>query len=93
MEKLSTAVLRAPNGDMLAFFDWQDGPIKENGVNGVQVEDVIQVAIDRIKELNQAPYNCRENSLAITDLESAQNWLYRRTREREARGVEGTHTP
>lgn len=69
---------------------FQDGPVQENGVNGCQVEDVIQVAIDRLRELNVAPYNTRETSLAITHLEDAQNWLWRRTRDREARGVEGT---
>lgn len=74
-------------------FRWQVGPIGEVGRNGMQVEDVIQVAIDRLRELNVPPFNTRENSLAITDLESAQNWLYRRTREREERGVEGTSTP
>lgn len=72
---------------------WQRGPVKDVGVNGAQVEDVIELALDRLRELNVAPYNCRENSLAITDLESARNWLLQRTREREARGVEGTNTP
>jgi len=72
---------------------FQDGPIKEVGVNGCQTEDVIAVLIARLKGLNVPPYNTRETSLAITALEDAQNWLWRRTREREERNVEGTSKP
>lgn len=72
---------------------FQDGPAGEVGINGCQVEDVIDVAIERLRALNVEPYNCRENSLAITALEEAQNWLIRRTMNRVARGVEGTTTP
>ena len=62
--------------------------------NGAFVEGVIEAAIDRIRFYQEAAggkFKCRENALAITDLESAQNWLNRRTAEREARQVEGTH--
>lgn len=69
---------------------WQDGPVGEVGVNGCQVEDVIDVLVARLTELNVDPYRCRENSLAITKLEEARLWLNERTRARTARGVEGT---
>lgn len=36
---------------------------------------------------------CRENSLAITALEEANNWLMRRRLNRVAQGVEGTYEP
>ena len=72
---------------------FQDGPIGHNGVNGCQVEDVIAVLIDRLRDLNIPPYNTRETSLAITALEEADNWLNRRTRDRIKRGVEGTFAP
>lgn len=76
--------------------DWQHGPIGENARNGAMIEEVIEAVLDRLRFLNETnnrKFSCRENSLAITDLESAQNWLYRRTRAREARGVEGTNKP
>lgn len=69
--------------------EWQSEP----GGPGDTIEAVVQAAIDHIRELNVAPFNCRENSLAVTDLESAQNWLNRRTADRRARGVEGTREP
>lgn len=35
-------------------------------------------------------YACRENAIALTYLEEALMWLQKRTRDRLARGVEGT---
>lgn len=40
---------------------------------------------------SRGKYACRENALALTDLESALMWLQKRTRDRLARGVEGTN--
>lgn len=77
---------------------WQDGPLG-NGIdqpraepNGAFVEGVIQVAIGRLKFYNSGKFPCRKNSLAITHLEEALHWLEARTRDREERKVEGTHT-
>jgi hypothetical protein len=80
---------------------WQNGPIpREKGVNpepsanGAFVETVIAAALQRIKfyqEVSGGKFSCRENAIAITKLEEALMWLDKRTRDREARGVEGTH--
>lgn len=71
----------------------QDGPIKENGVNGCQIDDVIVYCRDKIVEFNtkeNGKFACRENSVAITKLDDALISLQRRTENREARVVEGT---
>lgn len=70
-------------------FTIQNGPVKENGVNGCQVDTLVHAAAHMIRELNKK-YPCRENSLAVTKLEEALHWLEARTKDREARGVEGT---
>ncbi len=74
---------------------WQDGPLAVDGErhepNGAFVEGVIQAAIGRLEHYNSTEFRCRENSLAITKLEEALHWCQHRTRDREARGVEGTH--
>lgn len=70
---------------------FQEGPIKENGVNGVCNEDLIAMVICRLEHFNQSEFRCRENSMAITKLEEALLWLRKRTMGREQRGVEGTH--
>ncbi len=68
---------------------FQNGPIKEFGVNGVMNEDLIAIVIDRMRGFQSGDYKCRDNALALTKLEEALMWLRNRTNEREARGVEG----
>jgi hypothetical protein len=69
-------------------FTIQNGPIKEHGVNGCQVDTLIHAAKTILEGLNKN-YPCRENSLAVTKLEEAIMWLQRRTDDRIKRGVEG----
>ena len=69
-------------------FKIQNGPIKENGVNGCQVDTIIECAKIMIEGLN-SKFPCRENALAITKLEEALHWLDHRKKDREKRLVEG----
>lgn len=70
---------------------FQNGPIKEVGVNGLTDEALLAVLIDRLQGFQSGRYSCRENALALTKFEEGMHWLQHRTRQREARGVEGTH--
>lgn len=76
---------------ILAQVDFQEGPIKECGVNGVCNEDLIAMVICRLDHFQKSEFACRENACAITKLEEALLWLRKRTMGRENRGVEGTH--
>lgn len=69
-------------------FNIQNGPIKENGVNGCQVDTIIEAAKVILEGLNKQ-FPCRENSTAITKLDEALLWLYKRKADREKRNVEG----
>ena len=79
--------------------DWQRGPLGEEGVdrlepNGAFVETVIASALQRIRwyqTVSDGRFQCFENRLAIECLETALDHLDARTKDREARGVEGTH--
>lgn len=75
--------------------EWQDGPLGRDAdrkqPNGAFVEDVLRAVIARIKFYQDSKFNCRENAIALTHCETALLWLEARTKEREARGVEGTH--
>ena len=66
----------------------QNGPVKEAGENGAQIDDVIAFAKEFIENHNNK-FPCRENSLAITKLDESLMWLQRRKEDRERRGVEG----
>ena len=71
---------------------FQNGPIKEVGVNGVTHEALLAILIDRMRSFQEGPYKCRENAIALTHLEDALIWLQRRTVARIRRGVEGPNS-
>lgn len=79
------------SGGVVTRISFQNGPIKEVGVNGLTHEALMAVVIDRLQCFQAGPFACRENALALTKLEEAMHWLHHRTRARQARGVEGTH--
>lgn len=83
--------VRDKNGEVLGEIHFQEGPIKENGVNGVMNEDLIAMVITRLEHFQQTEFRCKENAMAITKLEETLLWLRKRTMGREARAVEGTH--
>lgn len=70
---------------------FQNGPIKEVGVNGVTHEALLAIVIDRMKSFQAGPYACDDNEEALFHLKAALECLQRRTQRRIARGVEGTH--
>ena len=79
------------SGAGATLIEFQNGPIGEAGVNGVTHEALLAILIDRLQGFQSGPYAGRENAIALTHLQDAQHWLQHRTRERMARGVEGTH--
>ena len=70
---------------------FQNGPIKEAGVNGITQEVLIAICIDRLECFQKGPFACEDNADALSLLRAAQGALQRRTRERLAKGIEGTH--
>lgn len=70
---------------------FQNGSIPEVGFNGITNEALLAVLMHRMAAFRDGPFPCRENSLAFTHLELAMFYLHSRTRQRLARGVEGTH--
>ncbi len=82
---------RPPEGQTEKIVLFQNGPIKEVGVNGMTHEALLAILIDRMRSFQAGPYSCRDNAVALTHMEDALMWLQRRTRERIKRGVEGTH--
>jgi hypothetical protein len=70
---------------------FQNGPINENGVNGITQEVLLAIVADRLRAFQAGPFACRENALALTKIEEAQHWLFSRTLARMQRGVEGTN--
>jgi hypothetical protein len=68
---------------------FQNGPIKEFGVNGITQEVLLAIVIDRLRRFQAGPFACAANASALADCCSALTWLQERMRDRLARGVEG----
>ena len=75
---------------------WQNGPLAVDGErkepNGAFVETIIAAAIARLKFYQESKFMSAYNEAAIEHLTDALDALEARTADREARGVEGTHT-
>jgi len=78
-------------GDHLQI-QFQNGPVKEFGINGVQLPQVLRICLARYKMLNKS-FRCRENSIVIRHLEDAIMWDDERTAKRTTQGVEGYDRP
>lgn len=87
-----TVMVTTYPGDPAIVINWQDGIVGDGGQNGAFIEDVLEAARQRIQFFNSHPqFRCRENSLAITKIEEALQWLDWRTRNRLAQGVENSY--
>ena len=81
--------------------DWQATPLGDGperiDATGAFVEDVILASIQRLRSYqgedgeSSGRFRCWENAQAIVKLEEALHWCEHRTRDRERRGVEGSH--
>ncbi len=76
---------------------WQNGPLGRDAArhepNGAFVEGVICAAIGRLEHYQRSKFACKDNLEALGHLANALQCLERRTKDREARGVEGSHSP
>ncbi len=75
------------------FIQFQDGPVREAGVNGTSMEVVLKVIIERLEGYQRGPFPCKENEMALMCCKQAQEWLDARTAARRAQGVEGINQP
>jgi len=69
---------------------FQEGPVRQMGINGTQANEVL-TAIGAYLYACNSQLPCRETSLAITKIEEAVFWLNERTRKRLEQNVEGTN--
>jgi hypothetical protein len=72
-----------------ANIGFQNGPIKEVGVNGVTQEALLAIVIDRLVHFQSGPFASVENEKALACCVQALDWLKWRTSQRIKRGVEG----
>lgn len=72
--------------------EFQKGPLSETVYpNGLSVEALLAIVEDRLVGFQSGEFKTRENACALTHIQEAMMWLHKRTRDRMARGVEGTN--
>lgn len=71
--------------------EFQKGPLKEAGLNGISDEALIAIVIDRLEGFQAGRFLSEYNANALRGLREALASLQKRTSDRESRGVEGTH--
>ena len=84
------AVRTKATREILADIHFQDGPVKEVGINGVANEDLIVMVMHRLNQFQKSDYACKENADAVRHLQDALDSLRARTNKRVQRGVVGT---
>lgn len=77
-------------GMPFVVIDFQNGAIKEVGVNGVTHEVLLAIVRDRLEDFQKGPYACTENAVALHYVVAAQLALEKRTKRRTEQGIEGT---
>lgn len=70
---------------------FQEGPIKEVGINGLTQEVLLAVVVDRLEAFQAGPFACNENARALTHTYEALKLLQQRTVRRISQGTEGTN--
>jgi len=79
------------NASSVTNIYFQNGPIKESGVNGLTQEVLLAIVEHRLKGFQMGKYACAENAAALDHVRNAMEALKSRTEKRIQRGVEGTH--
>ena len=84
-------VVNVEDGSTVGRVDFQEGPIKEVGINGITEEDLLLMIIARLESFQCSEFKCIENEEAIVSLREALISMNYRKAKRIKRGVEGTN--
>lgn len=82
--------VESADGIKIGQVDFQEGPIKENGLNGISNEDLLIMVMTRLQAFQCSDYKCVENQEAIDAIDEALRSLNSRTTNRISRNAEGT---
>jgi hypothetical protein len=69
--------------------EFQHGPVKEHGVNGITEESLLAVVRDRLLHFQIGKFACQHNKVALEYVDAALNTLHQRTATCQREGVEG----
>lgn len=70
---------------------FQNGPLLVAGNNGISVESLLAVVIDRLEGFQSGKFACESNQAALDSTRGALHALLSRREDRQRREVLGTH--
>lgn len=76
---------------LLTVIGFQRGTVADEGVNGVTVEALLAIVMDRLEYFQSGPLQNNPTGVALSHCHKALESLKRRTADRIKRGVEGTY--
>lgn len=85
-------VLDKKTGKILQSVNIQKGPVLENGLNGVFIEDLLLICIDQLEAFQNSTFACRENEATLSHLYDALATTRARQYDRLIRGVQGRYS-
>ena len=75
-------IYRSTDDKLMEDIHFQQGPISEEGVNGILNEDLMMILIDRVESFQRSKLRCRENEIALQHLHEALFWFNMRNNKR-----------
>ena len=86
---ISYDIVDKNSGKRIATIDFHNRPVKENGINGVFIEDLLLICIDQLEHFQDSEFKCKENEDTLRHLRDALYSTRSRQYERLLRGVQG----
>ncbi len=71
-------------GTSRTIISFQNGPIKEVGVNGISTEALLAIVMDRLEAAQAESFSRDDNATARKHAELALFWMQKRTKDRLA---------
>lgn len=72
-----------------AIIKFQKGPVQDEGLNGIFMEDLLLICIDQLEHFQNSDFKCQENEDTLRHLRDALHCTRSRQYERNLRGVQG----
>lgn len=76
-------------GQVVNTIGFQKGPVKEEGLNGIFIEDLLLICIDQIEHFQNSDFKSIENDDTLRHLRDALHSTRSRQYERMLRDVQG----
>lgn len=84
-------IVSKETGNVIQTINIQKGPIKEAGLNGVVIEELLLICLDQLEHFQASDYKCIENDDTLRHVRDALASTRARQYDRLIRNVQGTY--